>query len=188
MFPRVDSEPRPPRYKLKVCLLGDQKVGKTSLTRRFAYNEFSDQYVETLGTVVSRKPIVLKGGPQRIEANVLVWDIVGRKSMAELLGEAYFTGSHGALLVFDLTRPETLENLRTWRDVLHREAPEVPIVVVGNKSDLKEPSGKLKAALDEFCGEAKALQHLTSAKTGEGVEDAFSALVKEIVAKGVPPG
>lgn len=174
----------PPQRELKVklCLLGDEAVGKTSLIRRFVHNDFDERYIQTVGAVVSNRPMELVGprGSRRA-VKVLVWDIVGKKPVAELMGEAYFTGTNGVLLVADRSRPETFPGLEAWWRVVGEEAPGVKALVLANKVDLGDATAGVEAGREAFC-EAHSIPCIsTSAKSGQGVEEAFCSLVSRIL-------
>ncbi|HEV8594242.1 MAG TPA: ADP-ribosylation factor-like protein, partial [Thermoplasmata archaeon] len=111
-----DIQMRTERVKLKVCLIGERGVGKTSLVRRYVLDEFSDKYVQTLGTKVSKKEVDLLVPQQdlRIHALIQVWDIMGHLGFRDLLRAAYFHGAQGILAVCDVTDGPTLGNLDSW--------------------------------------------------------------------------
>ncbi|HLE46260.1 MAG TPA: Rab family GTPase, partial [Thermoplasmata archaeon] len=104
------------RMKMKICLVGEAAVGKTSLIRRFVLDDFDDKYIQTLGTKVSKKELTLPSsvGDSELKVDMTIWDIMGQKGFRELLKDAYFYGAHGALAVCDVTRRGTLEDLRGW--------------------------------------------------------------------------
>jgi len=106
---------KPPlSLKLKVCLLGDGAVGKTSLIDRFVDNNFSEEYLLTVGTRTSKKEILIRN-PQLnrdIHLTLIIWDIMGQTS-TKLSPESAFYGTKGALITCDLTRRETLERFQT---------------------------------------------------------------------------
>ncbi|MEM0448601.1 MAG: Rab family GTPase [Methanomassiliicoccales archaeon] len=162
------------KFIRKVCLLGDGAVGKTSLVRRFVEDVFKDDYIVSFGTKVTKKVLVL----DEVELMLMLWDILGQKS-DDALHSAYYKGANGALLVFDLTRPETLDNLLKWRDDFLRIAPNAKIVIVANKADLesKVTDNKLNASREILGGPLI----ITSAKTGQGVEEAFLELGRLIM-------
>ncbi len=98
--------------KFKVCLVGEQAVGKTSLIRRYVQGQFDERYMMTLGARVSKKSLDLQA-PDRSQVSVelLVWDIMGQKGFRELLREAYFHGAQGILAVCDITRKDSLQEI-----------------------------------------------------------------------------
>jgi small GTP-binding protein len=164
--------------KSKICLLGEKAVGKTSLIRRYVLNMFDDHYITTIGTKVSKKEVrVFQPEKDRIvDVDMTVWDIMGEKGFRELLKEAYFYGANGILAVCDVTRRKTLDDLDDWIDSVEAVVGKVPILIAVNKADLMK-EGQL-TELDIAQG-AKAFESefvMTSAKTGEGVEEAFRKL------------
>lgn len=157
------------KYIIKLCLLGDGAVGKTSLVRRFVFDVFDDKYLMSFGTKVSKKS--LKVGEAHID--MMIWDILGQKSQ-ESLHAAYYRGARGALAVCDFTRPETMSNLRIWLGSFRAVVGDMPIMVLGNKADLEKMfSG---ADLEAFGKEVGCRVFETSAKTGLNVEAAFQEL------------
>ena len=160
--------------KIKVCLIGDFQVGKTSLIRRFVLDQFDDHYLETIGTKVSKKSLNVdhptEEGILRVE--LMIWDIMGSRKFGDLLREAYFYGTDGIIGVCDLTRPETVDGLRDWIDSVLRVAGEVPVHVIANKSDLDWKVDE--QAIEEFAQSYESPYHITSAKTGDNVEVVFA--------------
>jgi len=169
--------------KVKVCFIGDAGVGKTSLIKRFVLDVFDDRYIATIGTKVTKKIVEVDGGPGSAKVMMLVWDIMGQKGFRELLREAYFFGAHGAIAVCDLTNKETLEELRYWIKALTDVAGDVPIVFAGNKADLENECVVKESELQELAGRYGAKAHLTSAKTGQNVENTFKTLAAAISQK-----
>ncbi len=113
----VTTESKEPRLKLKICLCGEEAVGKTSLIRRFVEDVFDDRHIATLGAKVTKKELQVKmpdsGDPMR--AILGVWDILGHWGLGEFLRDSYFRGAQGLLAVCDVTRPLTLARLQGWR-------------------------------------------------------------------------
>src|SRR3990170_5444557 len=126
------------QYKVKVCLVGEKAVGKTSLIRRFVLNTFDDRYITTIGTKVSKKEITVWKPEEGIEwaVDMTVWDIMGEKGFRELLKDAYFFGAQGVLAVADITRQRTLEDLDDWIDGVFRVVGKIPVMIAVNKVDL----------------------------------------------------
>jgi small GTP-binding protein len=162
------------KFIRKVCLLGDGGVGKTSLVRRYVEDAFSDNYIISFGTKVSKKVINLA----EVELTLMIWDILGQKG-DDTLHAAYYRGANGALLVGDQTRPETMKHLVKWSEDFLNVSPNAKIVAAANKSDLESV-----IQANELHELALALgtefMH-TSAKTGDGIEELFLTLGKSIM-------
>ncbi len=172
------------RRKYKVCLIGDAAVGKTSLIRRFVYNDFDDKYLLTLGTRISKKALNVKDDKGRdFNVNLIIWDIMGQKGFRELLKEAYFYGAKGILAVCDMTRRETLDDLEAWLKDVHAVSGKVPAIFLGNKADLKEKQAISNGDLGRAAQSYSSPYFLTSAKTGENVEEAFAKLAMLILGR-----
>jgi len=119
----------------KVCLLGDFAVGKTSLVRQFIEGQFDDKYLSTIGVKISRKPMLRADHM----LNLLIWDLAGGDDYSKM-GSHYLRGAVGALIVCDLTRPDTLEALTTYTQQLRDINSETQIVFLGNKETANEIS------------------------------------------------
>jgi len=162
------------RYIRKVCLLGDGGVGKTSLIRRYVLDVFNDEYIKTFGTKVSKKVVET----EEAQLTMMIWDILGQKAHSAL-HEAYYKGAHGALLVCDLSREETVLSLPRWKLDLTGIVGDIPIIPVGNKCDLeRKVSEETLRRMEEKMGWPLTI---TSARTGDGVEEAFLALARRIL-------
>ena len=159
----------------KVVMLGEHSVGKTSLIRRYVYDIFSDEYINTIGTKITKKELDMAG----TSLSLFIWDMLGEKKGS--LHLAYYRGSAGGILVFDLTRRETFEEVRNWAEHFYRVAPGVPLVIAANKADLVD---SMEVSIDEIealSGEINAPFFLTSAKQGDGVERLFFTLASAIM-------
>ncbi len=170
------------RMKVKVCLVGEAAVGKTSLIRRFVLENFDDKYIQTLGTKVSKKELTAPNvePPGEMKIDMTIWDIMGQKGFRELLKEAYFYGAKGILAVCDSTRKKTLEDLDDWIEGVYSVTGKIPIEFLANKVDLKD---QVQVTEDDMVQAAKAYEspfHFTSAKTGASVEQAFQSLAERV--------
>lgn len=156
----------------KICLLGDFGVGKTSLVQRFVEGRFDDKYLSTVGVKISRKTLKRSYG----ELNLLIWDVAGSNGF-ESSGTSYMQGAAGALIVCDLTRRDTLIAFENYARQIRKINPDVQLVFVCNKADLIHTRDisdiDLLNVLSDLGG---SNFFLTSAKTGEQVEGAFSHL------------
>jgi small GTP-binding protein len=113
----------PVQLRKKICMLGDSAVGKSSLIRRFVFNEFDEKYITTIGTNVSKKDLNLVIKEQNNESHnyeltLAIWDIIGQRDFHSF-NLNYFRAANGGLVVCDITRRETLENLDMWASSFH---------------------------------------------------------------------
>jgi small GTP-binding protein len=174
--------------KVKVCLVGEHAVGKTSLIRRYVLDEFDDRYIVTLGAKVSKKELMF--GSEReaaVQMDMTIWDIMGSKGFRELLREAYFHGAQGIVAVCDVTRYDTLEDLDSWIESVFRTVGEIPVAFAVNKNDLRDQAAfsddQVRQATEAF----DAPFFYSSAKTGENVESVFRSLGEQIVMSAAKP-
>jgi len=154
----------------KVLLVGNFGVGKTSLIRRFVLNEFSEDYISTIGVRVSKKVVEFENETIKL----MIWDVAGT-SGSEKIPKAYFLGSHAAMFVFDLSREETYLTIEENLNMVKELSKLKNITVVGNKKDLLS-----KDELDEVLKKITIdIDLITSAKEGDNVEDAFMKLTSQ---------
>lgn len=169
--------------KIKICLVGDIGVGKTSLIRRYVLDLFDDKYIATIGTKVSKKNLNV-GNPetgQNEDIALLIWDIMGQPSFREILREAYFYGAQGALCVCDITNRDTFAELRYWIKAMTATAGPVPLAILGNKKDLEQNASVSIEDLTAFANKFNSKAIMTSAKTGENVEYAFTEIIANVL-------
>lgn len=159
----------------KICLLGDFAVGKTSLVRRFVYNLFDDKYISTIGVKVSRKTVSLPLTDDIASVTMMLWDLAGSEEFSRMRA-SYLRGASGAVLVGDLTRPETFDHLQGYIDDLLKVSPQAQFVLAANKSDLAEQHQLSAKQLKETAAKLGIPYRLTSAKMGTEVDDLFRYL------------
>lgn len=166
----------------KICLLGDFSVGKTSLIRRFIEDKFSDNYLSTVGVKVSRKSLTITANTESHNVNLLIWDLEGHTKFKSIT-PTYLKGSSGAIIVADLTRSGTLENVDQHIDLFLEINPHSTIAIALNKADLIQPEKLDK--LIEIYGSSDCCQvvntYQTSAKTGEDVDTLFQELTMGMI-------
>lgn len=161
--------------KKKICLLGYFAVGKTSLVRRFVYETFSDKYHTTIGVKIDKKEVEVNGDTLQM----LIWDIHGEDRFQKVQ-KAYLVGAAGYFLVVDAIRIESLEVLLKLKKMVDDTVGQIPFCVLINKSDLKQEVVVTTEQVTDLGFDIDQII-LTSAKTGEGVEEAFSRLAKKLL-------
>ena len=159
----------------KICMLGSFAVGKTSLVRRFVESIYSESYQTTVGVKIDKKVVSVDGK----EITLVLWDLYGEDDFQKMRW-SHFQGASGYLLVADGTRRGTLEKAVALEQKAREEVGPIPFVLVINKSDLVD-----EWDLDPEMEERHAAMNWTvlrsSAKTGEGVEEAFLQLTRKML-------
>ena len=167
----------------KVCLLGDGEVGKTSLIRKFVYDQFDDKYLMTIGTKITKKTLTFTHNGIPVNLTLMINDIVGQVEF-ERIHKQYYRGSMAGILVCDLTRKPTLARLDWWLDSFREVAGNVPLILLGNKADLTEKVEISDENLRKYSGRIGCSHFITSAKTGLNVEKAFTEVGKVLCQTG----
>jgi Ras-related protein Rab-11A len=163
-------------YLFKVVLIGDSGVGKSNLLSRFTRNEFCLESKSTIGVEFATRSIQVDG--KTIKAQI--WDTAGQERYRAITS-AYYRGAVGALLVYDITKHVTYENVERWLKELRDHADSnIVIMLVGNKSDLKHLRGVSTDDAQAFA-EKEGLSFIeTSALESTNVEKAFQRILTEI--------
>jgi small GTP-binding protein len=173
--------------KKKIVLLGDSAVGKTSLIRRFVFDQFEDSYIATIGSKVTRKEVKIHHRDETVKLKFMIWDVIGREGYYSLHARTLI-GVKGAIIVSDLTRKETLNTLEQfWIPFLFKIVGHVPLVFACNKSDLKsefkfdpqellDVSNRYNGKLERYLPYGYESSYPTSAKDGSNVEKAFETI------------
>ena len=159
----------------KICMLGAFSVGKTSLVRRYVQSAFSDAYLTTVGVKIDKKTLDVKGE----SVSLILWDIAGEDDVSTVR-MSYLRGTAGYLLVADGTRVVTLEVVRSLQARVQAELGSVPFILLVNKLDLADRWTISDADINALRESGWSVRP-TSAKTGEGVEEAFQELAVRVV-------
>ncbi|MFX1343803.1 MAG: Rab family GTPase [Promethearchaeota archaeon] len=167
------------QYVIKICLLGEAGVGKTSLVYRFIENKFRENYKQTLGVNLLKKDVNIDeyGG-----VSAQIWDLGGQESFKSLR-KLYLEGANGGLVIFDLTDRKSFDKLSEWIESFKNARGEQPLLLIGNKSDLKNRIKIKDDEAEQFANNNNMELNITSAKTGQNVETAFIKLTKRILDK-----
>ncbi len=159
----------------KVCVLGAFAVGKTSLVRRFVTSIFSDRYHTTVGVKIDTKTLQMNGQA----VNLVIWDIHGEDAFQHVR-TTYLRGAAGYLLVVDGTRRATLEQMWTLQERADQAVGSVPFIVILNKADLTT-EWELEGPPAEQLRAKGWTVITTSARTGTGVDEAFTTLARRLL-------
>jgi small GTP-binding protein len=156
-----------PTYKVVVA--GDGAVGKTSLIRRFCEGKFEHSRVMTIGVDFQTKTVSIKDKIIKLS----IWDIAGQERFGAFRDQ-FYRGARSVALVYDVTSPESFDNLPRWREEILKIAPGVPMMVVGNKVDLES---RMPAAQAQAWAKGLEMPFLeTSAANGRNVDRFFGGL------------
>jgi small GTP-binding protein len=163
-----------PTLQKKICMLGGFSVGKTSLVKRYVQSVFSETYLTTVGVKIDKKTVDLSGR----SVSLILWDLAGEDDISSLR-MSYLRGCAGYVLVADGTRRTTLDVATSLRQRVEADYGPMPFVLLLNKNDLREqweiPDPELAGLRDDGWW-----LRTTSARTGEGVEDAFMDLAVRV--------
>ncbi|CAG0890869.1 unnamed protein product [Cyprideis torosa] len=168
---------------LKVIILGDSAVGKTSLMNQYVNKKFSNQYKATIGADFLTKEVMVE---DRL-VTMQIWDTAGQERF-QSLGVAFYRGADCCVLVYDVTAPNTFKSLDSWRDEFliqasPRDPENFPFVVIGNKIDLENRAVSSKRA-QQWCQTKNEIPYYeTSAKENVNVEQAFQTVARNALAQ-----
>ncbi|NVM29058.1 MAG: GTP-binding protein [Candidatus Helarchaeota archaeon] len=170
-FPKVEKDEQV-TFRFKIIVCGDPSVGKTSTVLRFTDNAFKKTYIPTMGVNVSEKRIQLENA--RVE--FIIWDIAGQ-SKFQMMRKHFYQGAEGKLLIFDLTRPKTFNDINKWyQDINSHLKGEFRGFLLGNKSDLVDQRKVTKEEISKLAKELNIDYIETSALSGENINNAFHKL------------
>jgi small GTP-binding protein len=166
-----------PTLQKKICMLGGFSVGKTRLVKRYVESVFSETYLTTVGVKIDKKTVDLGGRA----VNLILWDVAGEDEVSALR-MSYLRGSAGYVLVADGTRPSTLEVALSLRERVEAAQGALPFVLLLNKCDLQEQWAIGSAEMADLRQSGWSVRP-SSARTGEGVEEAFRELADRVTAQ-----
>jgi len=168
-------------FTSKVILTGDFGVGKSSIIKRFIENLFKDSYIATIGVEISKKAVVME---EETIINFILWDIGGQVGQIAPYRHRFYEGASAAFIVIDRTRPNNLESVKIWvKDIKESVPHNIPVVIIGNKSDLKEELVISEEEIKILAEELGFHYILTSCKTGENVHEAFLYIAYRFIEK-----
>ena len=166
-------------YIIKICVLGEANVGKTSLVYRFIEKKFRGNYKSTLGVNLLKKDLNIE---EYGDVSAQIWDLGGQDSF-RAIRKLYLEGANGALVVYDCTKKSSFDKLEDWILDFKDARGDLPLLLLGNKTDLTKAI-KVKESEGVELAKRFNMEFIpTSAKTGSNVESAFMEIIKKILAK-----
>lgn len=157
---------------LKILVIGESAVGKSCLLLRYTDNKFQETFMTTIGVDFKTKHLEIDGTPVKLQ----IWDTAGQEKFRAIT-KAYYRGAHGILVVFDISRRDTFNQVKMWIDSIKDASTDtIDVILVGNKADLDRAVTKEEA--QELATQSGIKYYETSAKENTNVEDAFQNLAK----------
>ncbi|THU56919.1 hypothetical protein C4D60_Mb11t22280 [Musa balbisiana] len=160
---------RPPNLTFKLVLLGDGRVGKTSLVLRYVNNVFSEKQEATVQAFYLKKHLVIEGVPVTLS----IWDTAGQERF-HALGPIYYRDADAALLVYDITDNDTFLRVRKWvKELQQMASKDIVMAIAANKSDLVRSKKYDIQEAESYAATIGSKIFVTSAKSGTGVDEVF---------------
>ncbi len=158
--------------------MGDYAVGKTCIIRRYVSNTFIEDYKASIGVDITSQELSYEKG----EVQLQIWDMSGQTDF-KLVRSQFMSGTDMGIIVFDLTRPSSLQNISRWINEILAMVPNLPLVLVGNKSDLVKERQISEETAKKSLTEHDMLFYVeTSAKSGENIIQLFDMIAQQILA------
>ncbi|UCD93161.1 MAG: GTP-binding protein [Methanobacteriota archaeon] len=174
--------PKQRRVRVKVCLVGESGVGKTSLIRRFIHDQFDERYIPTPSTLVSKVDLLFPHNhDSEITLEMDLWDITGQSAFRKFLSDSYFHHARSIVAVCDVSRSKTLHQLEEWINAGRDIAGKVQTHTLANKVDLPSNVVINDPKLKQIANQFGAPYYFVSARTGENVDFAFQTIAETIL-------
>ena len=171
------KSPPEPEYMIKLLVLGDIKVGKSSFIYRFIYDKFNPNQMQTSELELKTADIIVDKKNIRVQ----LWDTVGQEKYKSITKNILLR-VQGIILMFDITNKETYKNIKMWTNLIKEECGhKMPILMVGNKIDLEEERFIKKEDAKAFFKKQKFKYVETSCKEGTNVKKAITRICKIII-------
>jgi len=168
-----------PSVTFKILTIGESGVGKTSILRRFVENKFLKTHLATIGIDFKTKNLNIDNQDIKLK----IWDTAGQERFRNITTQ-YYKGADGIVLVYDVTDEASYEKIREWMEQIlsNTQKEEIGLVLLGNKCDM-EPRNVTEEQGNKMAGELGINYFETSALSGQGINDAFEQLTRDIMKK-----
>ena len=168
------------RFVFKITIIGNGGVGKTTLIKKYTQGEFQEEYISTIGAQFSIFEYKINGD----DIKLFLWDLAGQEDF-QVFRSSFYEDSKAAIIVYSLERNdmgvESLKDVMKWYDEMRQQCEDIPIIVFANKTDLVEDTEIDESSYKELSAKENYLGvYKTSAKTGNGVSDAFKAIIEKL--------
>ncbi|XP_050315890.1 ras-related protein Rab-35 [Anthonomus grandis grandis] len=163
-------------HLFKLLIIGDSGVGKSSLLLRFSDNTFTGSYITTIGVDFKIKTVTIDG--QRVKLQI--WDTAGQERFRTITS-TYYRGTHGVVIVYDVTNGETFANVKRWLHEIDQNCEVVNRVLVGNKNDTPDRKVVLTEDAQRFADTMNIQLFETSAKDNINVEEMFMVITRLVL-------
>ncbi|MFX1304691.1 MAG: Rab family GTPase [Promethearchaeota archaeon] len=171
------------KYRFKIVIIGDGGVGKTSLIQKFTQGIFQKDYTKTIGALISEYDKKF----DEDEIRLIFWDIAGQDDFY-FLRPSFYKASQGAIIVYSLEEnnlgKRSFANVKKWHEDAKKFCGDIPVVIFANKVDLIKEDSLNESEIQEIVNKRNFLgYYITSAKTGQGVYEAFNSLIEKLYYK-----
>ena len=164
-------------YTFKILIVGPPGVGKRNLTQRYCYNVFDPLEKLTIGVDFHVKTVEIHGKKIKLQ----IWDVAGEERFRFLL-PTYTLGANAAMIIFDITKFKTVDQMYNWIQIIREKAGDIPIMLIGNKLDLEDSRELKREKGIEIAKEFNLSSYSEiSTKTGQNVEKIFEALTESVI-------
>ena len=161
---------------IELLIIGDQNVGKSNFIFRFTENKFNESHQVTIGMDVKVKNITIDNKVYKIQ----IFDTSGQEAFKSI-SRNYYLRAQGILLMFDLTNKYTFQNLEKWIKEIYNVRDKIPLIIIGNKSDLENKIEVKDDEVIQFGNKINASYYKTSAKNGKNIDNSVINFVKQII-------
>jgi small GTP-binding protein len=167
-------------YKYKICVIGNGEVGKTSLIRKYTNKSFQEKYIKTIGAQFS----IHEKRIADAQVRVIIWDIAGQDEFG-FMRSMFYKGSRAAIIVYSLEMNDlgkkSFDNVKEWNAEILKFCGKIPTAIFANKVDIAYENVSDRPVLKDLIDNDRFFGYfVTSAKTGEGVENAFNAFIDQV--------